>query len=283
MEDLPFVTLLLSGLIAWVTNQSFLDPILRSKLVLDSSAVRFGKSYHGIVTSGLVHNDWKHFTFNIIGILIWGYSLEIHSERWLLPLVFFLSVVGGSLYSLYRNWNKEYVAVGASGGCLGIIFCDCQLFGGNISPILSPGFSIPSYIFAISYLTVSYIAMKKEYLEDNVAHEAHIAGALTGFLCAVCINPNSINDNPMFFYAIIGLCCLALFFWFWKTQFESLFSNLKKEKPKGSVRYQRYDQAIEKADNKKEIDILLDKVSKNGIESLSPKEKSRLEELSKKI
>jgi len=283
MEGFPFATLLLSAFIAWVTNKCFKDPRLRSQLILDNSAVRLRKNFYRLITSGLLHRDWKHFALNVIGIFIWGHSLEIHAQRWGLLLVFFVSVIGGNTYSLYRNWNKEYVALGASGGCLGIVFCHCQLLGGNISPMLTPGFSIPSYVFAIAYLIVSFIAMRRNAADDNVGHEAHIGGALTGFLCAFVINPDSLNQNPEFFYSIIGLVCIALFIWFWKNQIESSFLNLKNEKPKGSIRHRDYDQAIERYKTKKEIDALLDKVSKKGIESLSPREKFRLEELSRKI
>ncbi len=278
----PFSLIALCGLILWRTVVAFQNPLVMDAWIFSSFRIRTLGEYYRLISSAFIHADWAHFTFNVVGLVIWGEVLEYAGGWWFLPLVFLLSALGGSLLSLFiHRHESDYQALGASGGVLGVIFASLQVYGGSVQPLFLPGIGIPAPVFAIAYLVVSYLALKRRL--DNVGHSAHIGGAVTGFLTVAVIFPEAVSRNPEFFWAMTALGALAAFGWFFREQISELKAAVRRDRPEPSERFQRYDQAVEKADLKKELDDLLDKVSRSGMDSLSGAEKRRLSELSRKL
>lgn len=279
--EFPYVTVCLSFLIGWLTNRAFNDPTMMDRWILHAPSIKDHRQFSRFITSGFIHASWKHLAFNLIGLLIWGHHLELDLSFLALIILFFSSMIGGNLVSFWIHRKENYSALGASGGVMGVIFGSLLITGGNVGSLFIPGAFVPSYVFGIAYLIVSYLAMKRGY--DNIGHDAHIAGSITGFFTAAFISPSAIARNSGFFWTIIAFLVLALFFWFWTASFKNLFKAFGDSKPKGSARYDRYDQAMEKGANKSEIDSLLDIINKSGYHTLTPKQKERLKELSRKI
>lgn len=75
---------------------------------------------------------------------------------------------------------------------------------------------------------------------------------------------------------ILIVLILLVLFWFKSDIQEKLFPN----KEKNYTIDNRYNAA--KREREKEIDLLLSKMGKNGVNDLSPKDRKRLDELSKK-
>jgi membrane associated rhomboid family serine protease len=71
----------------------------------------------------------------------------------------------------------SYACLGASGAISGIVMSKVI-----IAPAMHQSFAIfgiiPGWVFALLFLTYSYIAARR--MMDNVAHEAHLWGALAG-------------------------------------------------------------------------------------------------------
>ena len=84
-----------------------------------------GKQYERLLTSGFIHGDWLHLAFNAYSLLAFGQNIEaIYGFKTLL-LVYFSSILGGSLLSLFIHRRHDYRALGASGGVGGICARPC--------------------------------------------------------------------------------------------------------------------------------------------------------------
>ena len=102
-------------------------------------------------------------------------------------MFFWLYIVSGISGAIpiifkYKN-NAHYSALGASGAVSGIVFAFITLYPfAPLQLILIP-FSFPAIVFGILYLVSSFYMSKKN--SDNIAHEAHIGGAIAGILFMV--------------------------------------------------------------------------------------------------
>jgi membrane associated rhomboid family serine protease len=135
----------------------------------------------GIVSSIFIHAGWDHLFFNMFSL----YFLGIYLEDMLGPLhylaLYFLSALMASIFLIlkYRN-NAYYTALGASGAVSGVVFAFIALFPmAELQLFLLP-FSFPAFVFGILYLIGSMYRAK--YKNDNIAHEAHIGGAIMGII-----------------------------------------------------------------------------------------------------
>jgi hypothetical protein len=78
-------------------------------------------------------------------------------------------------------------------------------------------------------------------------------------------------------YLILGIILIAVLWFFNKDRIKNRFYP---DKPKNLTMDQQFNS--DKREREKEIDRLLSKIGKNGINDLSAKDKKRLDELSKK-
>src|SRR5688500_5484668 len=70
------------------------------------------KEYYRILTAGFLHVSWPHLIFNMISL--YAFSGTLGPVQFL--LIYFVSLVGGNLLSIFihRNHN-DYSSAGASG------------------------------------------------------------------------------------------------------------------------------------------------------------------------
>lgn len=278
------VTLIILAVTAVVSIVAFRDRRLWERLMLKPREILADKQYERLLTSGFVHGDGFHLAFNAYSFLAFGRSIEtIYGIKTLL-LVYFSSILGGSLLSLFIHRHHDYRALGASGGVCGLIFASIFLLpGGSIHLFFIP-IGIPAYLFAVLFLVFSFVMMRRG--KDNIGHDAHIGGAVVGLLVATAMYPEMMTANPAMYAAVIVLSALILVV----TIFDPLHLLEKGmsvvrdgDSPKGSERFQRYDEARKRNAKLAEIDRLLDKVSAQGIHSLSRAEREKLDELSKEF
>ena len=281
--DTP-VTLGILAATILVSVLAFRDRVLLDRLMFVPREILAGKQYERMLTSGFIHADWLHLAFNAITLLSFGQNIErIYGIRTLL-LVYFSSILGGSLLSLFIHRHHDYRALGASGGVCGVLFASIFLLpGGNIHLFLIP-IGIPAYAYAIGFLIFSFIRMRQG--ADNIGHDAHVGGAIIGLLVATALHPSMMTASPAMYAAVIVLSLLILAltvfdpFHLLERRLESVG---EKNRPVGSERFQRYDDARARNRKMEEVDRLLDKVAASGLASLSRAERERLDRLSKEI
>lgn len=145
-------------------------------------------------SSGFLHVDWIHLGFNMYALYLFG---NIVSYRLGIPnflIIYFGSLLVGSLYSLNSHKDEPYYsAVGASGAVSGIVY-SCILLYPSMSLMMFPlPIPIPGYIFGVGYLLYSIYGMKKSL--GNIGHSAHLGGAIGGFVITLLLYPQVIIDN----------------------------------------------------------------------------------------
>jgi hypothetical protein len=193
-------------------------------------------------------------------------------------LVYFGSILGGNLLSLYVHRNHIYRAYGASGGVCGILFASILINpGGAISLFMIPVW-IPNWLYAIGFLLASFYGMK-EHNRGDIGHDAHLGGAILGFAIAAGLHPEYVRLNLRVFLIVLA-ASLALLIYLWinplflpTAAFSGIFRRGKRAKESAIPNYKR---------DGLQLDAVLEKISKSGMESLSAEEKQILKETSGK-
>jgi membrane associated rhomboid family serine protease len=255
-----------------LTNGLFFDGY---KFEVDKILVN--KDYKRLVTSGFLHVSWTHLIFNMISLYAFSGLLENQIGGGKFLLVYFASLIGGDLLSLFVHRNHgDYNAVGASGAVSGIIFASIALFPGMGVGFFGLPFSIPSWLYGILYILYSIYGIKSS--KDNIGHDAHLGGALVGMTVALLLQPTAFLDNYLTIL-VIAVPTIAFIYLIITRPQILLVDNYfyKNHKNHYSVDH-KYNE--EKVTKQKEIDKILDKISKKGIESLSSKEKEKLKQFS---
>ena len=124
--------------------------------------------YWRLFTVALVHGGLTHLFFNMFSLLVLGNPVEAALGKARFLVIFFLSLLTGSLASIYLN-STPHVSVGASGAVFG-------LFGAFIAmrKMISEGVRD---IYAIVGLNFVF-----GFILGGVDWRAHLGGLVGGYL-----------------------------------------------------------------------------------------------------
>jgi membrane associated rhomboid family serine protease len=138
------------------------------------------KTYDTIVTCGFIHGDFGHLLFNGLTLFFFGPSLENRIGTVKFVLLYFVGLIVSSLGTVWKRRNDpNYASLGASGAILAVLFASIMYFPDR-TLYLFFALPIPAPLFAVGYLAYSIWASKNS--RDNINHDAHLDGALTGIL-----------------------------------------------------------------------------------------------------
>jgi hypothetical protein len=194
-------------------------------------------------------------------------------------LIYFASLVGGNLLSLFiHRRHADYSTVGASGAVCGVMFASVALIPNMSIGIFLIPIAIPAWIYALIYILISIYGIRSQ--KTNIGHDSHLGGALIGMLLALIMHPSALIEN--YGKILIILIPTLLFIYFITTRPQLLFvDNLFYKTHQDLNIDQRYN--IRRVDQQQEVDRILEKISKKGMNSLNKKEKETLREYSKKL
>jgi len=257
------------------TNELFFEGY---KFEVDKILIK--KDYKRLITSGFLHVSWTHLIFNMISLLLFSSSIESYLGGIKFLIIYMASLIGGNLFSLLiHRQHGDYNAVGASGAVCGIIFASIALFPGMGIGFFFLPLSIPGWLYGIVYVLYSIYGIKSK--KGNIGHEAHLGGALIGMAVALLIEPSAFLEN-YFTILIITVPTIAfIYIIIAKPQFLLIDNFFFKKHQNAYTIDQKYN--FEKSKRHNEIDKILDKINKKGIDSLSKDERQKLKEYSKKI
>ncbi|MBU0487671.1 MAG: rhomboid family intramembrane serine protease [Bacteroidetes bacterium] len=214
-----------------------------------------------VLTYMFFHYNLLHILFNMLWFYWFGVIfLHFVGKRSLLPLYLLGGLVGALLYvvsfnafPLFKDALPISSMLGASASVLAVVAA--------ISTY-KPDYSVN--LMFLGAVKIKYIALVSVIIDlysvdsDNAGgHFAHIGGALIGFLYGLSLRK--------------GKNIFAKGGFKWK---------LRKRKPRMKVTYKRpetdEDYQIRKAEKQKKTDIILDKISQSGYQSLTKEEKEFL-------
>ncbi|MEX0609244.1 MAG: rhomboid family intramembrane serine protease [Balneolaceae bacterium] len=216
-----------------------------------------------LVTYMFLHAGFLHFLFNMLWLWWMGRAVEeTVGPRSFTVIYFGAGFLGALLDAVISAVFGSALVIGASGAVTGILVAFAMLF--PTAPIML--FLFPP--IQARYFVAGWIAIDILFLgsADNVARLVHLGGALGGYLSIKAYKSGT------------DLSLIIRYF-------EYLFGKVKpKKKYKSrnkSMSIVSDAEIVEEVDQT-ELDSILEKISKDGYDSLSTEEKRKLFELSKK-
>jgi len=191
------LVLIIIGITVLISFSVENKPEQKEKMLFIPNLIKHNGEYHRMISSIFIHADLNHLVFNMISLYFLGnlfeqqltevYGIQLGSLNFV--LLYLLGGIASEIYPFIRHQDDPYYrSLGASGAVSAVIFAaifwnptmDLYLF---FIPV-----PIPAYIFGPIYLAFEYFAMKRG--TTNIAHDAHIGGALFGILFVLLLNPN---------------------------------------------------------------------------------------------
>jgi membrane associated rhomboid family serine protease len=256
------------------------DGLFFDRYKFEVDKILINKEYRRLITSGFLHVGWTHLIFNVVSLYIFSGLIERSLGGPGFIIIYFTSLVGGNLLSLlvYRN-QGDYSSVGASGAICGVMFASIALFPGFTIGLFFLPISIPGWIFGLLFVLFSIYGIKSK--RDNIGHEAHLGGALIGMAVSLAMRPSALIENYLTILIIAVPSLGFIYLIATRPQF-LLIDNFFFTTHKDSYTIdQKYN--LEKNKMQEEIDRILDKINKKGMNSLSKEEKERLKKYSRAV
>lgn len=244
----------------------FILPSVLKWFELPSGFSKFILKPWSIITYAFLHNGLFHILFNMI--LLYFLSrmfLNLFSSKMALNIYFLGGICGAVAYLLFYDFlpqsNSGNVLVGASAAVIALLIFLCTY---------TPNQEVRIFTFNIKlwYIGAFFVALDvlRLFGSNGGGYLAHLGGALLGFIYAKQLMKG--NDIGKGFEKLLdGL--VAMFSFKKKTPLKTVHKN------KSNVGgYTKTD--FNGFNNQKQIDIILDKISKSGYDSLTSEEKEVL-------
>ena len=188
------ITYIIIAVTVLVSFLAFQNHDLMDKLQFNAAKVVHQKQYYRLISHAFIHAGWSHLLVNMFVLYFFGRGIEQYFGYYFgnratayFLLLYFGGILASNLWSLIKHQNNYYYnAVGASGAVSAMLFAFIffnpweKLYFFGLLPI-------PGILFAVGYLFYSYQMSKKS--TDNVAHDAHILGAIFGFIFPILLKP----------------------------------------------------------------------------------------------
>lgn len=191
------LTLLILLVTVAVSVIAFGNAGLQQRLMFNPYRVDSANEWYRFISSGLIHADWMHLLVNMFVLYSFGEIVEFY-YRQTFPLkgsvLFFLLYFGGMMTAVLPTFRKHrrnphYNGLGASGAVSAVVFAFI-LFNPLERLCLYGVLCLPGVIFGLAYLGFSYYMDKKG--GDRINHDAHLWGAVYGFVFTVLLKPSLI-------------------------------------------------------------------------------------------
>lgn len=278
MDQTGIIGLILIAINCIVSFLGIRNPILIEKYCFEVDRILLQKQYYRLVTSGFFHVNWMHLFFNMFSLYFFSELLEGLVGHWYFLIIYMVSLIGGNLLALLIHKNNSfYRAIGASGAVSGIIFSSIALFPGMQLRLWPIPINIPSWIYGLAYILITIYGIRSK--KTNIGHEAHLGGALAGMLLAIGLYPEVLKANylPIILITVPSIAFILLF----TLQPNLVNFDFTSSKPKENYTLDdKYNE--EKVNREQEMDRILEKIHKKGINRLTDKEKRFLSDYSKK-
>lgn len=192
LSDSPVTMTLLFANIAISLWAFYGNPVYFQKFSEWPYQIVHDKAYYQAITSAFLHANFMHLFFNMFALYTFGSFLESYFIKNLgsfegslyFFLIYFISLITGSLLTiLFHYRDPNYVAVGASGAVSGIVFSYIIFFPQSMLYVFFV--PMPAYLFAVLWIGFSIYGMKSKL--GNIGHEAHLGGAVGGFISTLIL------------------------------------------------------------------------------------------------
>ena len=199
LNQTPVASLIL--LFTVVTSiYAFNDHTLYGKFMLHPYSVYRKNKLYTLITSGMIHSDWMHLIFNMMTFFFFAFTLEAQIGSFKFGLIYFASLILSDIPTIFKHKNDFwYNSLGASGAISGVLFSFILFYPLTPLYLFFIPIGIPAVLFGGLYLLYCVYASRQS--RDNINHDAHFFGALTGIIITILIIPGIV---PHFLSALFG-------------------------------------------------------------------------------
>ncbi|MCL1833293.1 MAG: rhomboid family intramembrane serine protease [Leptospirales bacterium] len=225
----------------------------------------FGVSYPGLFTDFMIwqpltymflHGGWMHIIFNLIALWMFAGELEIVWGKKTFIKYYILSGIGAGLfislmnYIAFQYYGSTSVTIGASGAIYAVLLAYAMRWPNRevLLYFLLP-IKIKYLVLAFGIIEFFGTLSSATGTGGNISHIGHLGGIITGFFLVQFMIKSQTKKSGSFF---------------------ERFNKKSRLNDKKKV----IDTRIEA---KRIIDSLLEKIAREGMNSLTPEEKKRLE------
>ncbi|MEO6882776.1 MAG: rhomboid family intramembrane serine protease [Bacteroidia bacterium] len=226
--------------------------------------------YHpwSLVTYMFLHESISHILFNMLWLYWMGQLFVQYLGSKRLIGTFFLGGISGAVlyilaYNLIPGMPQNTLTIGASGGIMAVIVAVATLVPNQEINLMFFGPVRLKYVALAAFILTSII----DFSINTGGKITHIGGALFGYFYILQYKKG--KDISLRFF----------------TFFERMRPTFQK-KPRMKVAYKRpisdEEYNVRKTDNQRKTDVILDKISRAGYDSLTKEEKEFLFHISNK-
>lgn len=166
---------------------------LRDLFILHPWSLTRGQRLYSLIMHGFIHADYMHLIFNMITFYFFAFYLEYRTGHLNFTIIYFGSLILSILTIIYKHRNDfDYRSLGASGAVSGVIFGAIIYEPTSKIYLFFFPVGIPSPLFALLFVGYSYYASKNRY--GNIAHEAHLWGAIAGTALTILLDPPALVE-----------------------------------------------------------------------------------------
>jgi membrane associated rhomboid family serine protease len=256
------------NVIVFFTVKPQLD--LFGRLALSPMGIKEGM-YWQIISSMFLHGGFWHIFSNMWGLYLFGTLVAPHLGTKRFLLMYFISGIVGNLIWLAVNWNSYTVVLGASGALFGVLIATAMIEPNREFILLLFPIPMKTKTLVAVYAVIEVLSLPQQM--DNIAHLVHLGGLVGGYLYIVFFCKREVVWDPV--QAFISL--------FYKKKFTGTKNsgsgwtvNTPPLKFNSKSKFDFDSKDSEEPVTQKELDYLLDKVSRYGINSLSESEMATL-------
>lgn len=233
---------------------------------LPSSLGNFITQPWSIITYAFVHYEFFHMLFNMLWLyIIAQWILNLFNPKMALNIYFLGAISGGVLYLLAYTLFPDILGnsrlVGASASVRALLIFVCAYMPNKEFRVFT--FSLKLWYLGAALVVIDIIGL---FSTNTGGHLAHLGGVLLGYFYAKQLQKGQ-DIGKGFEKFMDGFANL------FKSSKRKPFKTVHKNKSKVGG-YTKSD--FKEFNNQKKIDVILDKISKSGYDSLTAEEKEFL-------
>ncbi|MFN0200810.1 MAG: rhomboid family intramembrane serine protease, partial [Bacteroidia bacterium] len=186
----------------------FSDKTLLNKFLLIPYRVKRMGEYDRMVMSGLIHADEMHLLMNMLTFYFFAFPLEQIMQggtiygSWRFLLFYVLALIISDIpTTLKHKDNPAYASLGAS-GAVSAVLTAVVTFKPDLELSLYFMLPIKGWLYMILYIGYSYYASRNRY--DNINHDAHLWGAVSGVVLGLLLSENIRNGLMFWVSSLLG-------------------------------------------------------------------------------
>ncbi len=233
-----------------------------------------------LITYQFMHGGFMHIALNMFALWMFGIEIEnIWGSKKFLTFYLMCGVVAGIFQLVFPPLFNEPLAptIGASGAIFGVLIAFGMIFPNRY---IFLWFLIPikAKYFIAFFVIIEFFSIPNG---GDIAHLAHLGGALAGFIY-IMLDSKSIKLRKNPFSGLPSSGGGTKIFGNLKNT-TGFFNKDKKEEAEDAKYYEVKDETNDEPIDQEEIDRILDKISRSGYQNLTSREKKILFEASKKM